>query len=138
MKRSLLVLAALTLAPWAKLSWAANGLSVTRPSETKTSSTQPTSQPSVFQPSIGKSEAAQTPPQDWTSLAGTVQAVNRSAKTIQIKDVIGTLVQVLVDRHVTIQKDGEWIRLSKVQIGDIVTVAKRGMSSQEKERSMAF
>ena len=132
MKKIMLALAALTLTAGTSLAWAAD----------EPSAAQPSSQPSAMQPSnapsMGNSPAAQTPPQDWKELSGTVQAVDQTAKTLQIKDETGNLVQVPLDRHVTIKKNGEKVKLSQVQVGDTITLAKRSMSASENEKSMAY
>ena len=49
--------------------------------------------------------APQAAPDNWTSLKGTVQAVDKTAKTVQIKDDSGNIVQVPVDKQVSIQKE---------------------------------
>jgi len=133
MNKRLFAIAALTISLWATRSRAADEPSAAQPSATQA----PSSQPSAFQPSMGSAQSAQTPPANWTSLKGTVQSVDPSAKTLQIKDETGNLVQVPVEKGVTLKKNGEKIKLSQVQTGDTITLAKRRMSTEEKNKSMA-
>ena len=123
-------LATLTFALWTTPSWAADEPSAAQ-------AAQPSAYQPSNQPSMGNTQATQAPPQGWTSLKGTVQAVDPAAKTLQIKDETGSLVQVPVDKHVTIKKDGEKVTLIQLQTGDIITLAKRRMSSEEKQTSTA-
>jgi hypothetical protein len=77
----------------------------------------------------------QTPPADWTSLNGTVQSVDASNKTVQIQDTTGNLVQVNVDKQVSIQKDGKKVKLSQVQTGDSITLARNTAMDQNKPKT---
>jgi hypothetical protein len=83
-------------------------------------------------------QVAQTPPADWTKLQGTVQAVDPAAKTVQIQDPTGAVLQIPVDRQVSIKKDGSRIKLSQIQVGDSITLAKRAPSSQEQQKSQTM
>jgi len=133
MKKTLLSLAALTLALGASLSWAAD-----EPSASQAAPGVTGNAPAPNAAATGSPETAQTPPANWTSLKGTVQAVDPAAKTVQIKEETGNLVQVPVDKQVSIQKDGKQIKLSQVQAGDIIKLAKRNTAAQEQEKTKAY
>jgi hypothetical protein len=87
---------------------------------------------------IPQVQAVQMPPENWTSLKGTVQAVDAAAKIVKIQDTTGAVLQVPVDRQVSIQKDGKRVKLSQIQPGDSITLAKRMPSSQEQQKSKTY
>src|SRR5437762_106526 len=116
MKKTTLILPALMLVLGASLSWTADEPSTQpNPGATGSAPANPSNTPAIAAP-----QAAQTPPENWTSLKGTVQSVDAMSKTVQIKDETGNLLQVPVDKQVSIKKDGEKIKLTQVQPGDII------------------
>jgi hypothetical protein len=128
MNKLAITLTAATLIIGPSLSWGADP-----------ASTSPSAAPQASGSSMGTSQAAAAPSENWTSLKGTVQAVDPAAKTVQLKDdSTGNLVQVPVDPQVNIQKNGQPISLSQVQTGDSIVLAKRNVSSQEQEKSKAY
>jgi hypothetical protein len=123
MKKQTLAAAALTLALGPAL-WAADPAAPnTAPGATGAAA--PTDASNIPS-SMGQ---AQTAPDNWTSLSGTVQAVDAAAKTVEIKDAAGMVVQVPVDKQVTIQKDGKAVKLNQVKTGDSIILAKKGGAS---------
>jgi hypothetical protein len=82
--------------------------------------------------------AVQTPPENWTSLKGAVQAVDPAAKTVQIKDDTGQVLQVPLDKQVKIEKEGKQVNLSQIQTGDIIKLAKRNKISSEQKPPVAY
>jgi hypothetical protein len=91
----------------------------------------PGSNPNANANPMGNPQGSQTPPTNWTSLKGTVQTVDPTANTVQIKDETGQVLQVAVDRKVSIKKDGQRVKLSQIQTGDVIILAKRNSSPQE-------
>ena len=94
--------------------------------------------PSNSPASPGAPDAAQMPPENWTSLKGTVQAVDPVAKTVKIQEDTGAVLQVPVDKQVSIQKDGKRVKLTQIQTGDNITLAKRNPSTQEQQKPKAY
>jgi hypothetical protein len=45
------------------------------------------------------------------------------------------LLQVPVDQQVKIERRGETVKLSQVQTGDIITLGKNNLSSDEKQKT---
>jgi len=131
MRKVTFVLAALTFVLGASLSRAADE-PATQPAPGMTNNNAPANNAGA--PAMGTSQAAQTPPDNWTSLKGTVQSVDAASKTVQIQDNTGAMLQVPVDRQVSIQKDGKRVKLSQLQAGDSITLAKRNPSSEEKKQ----
>ena len=131
MKKITLALSAFALVLGPALAWSADEPSAAQPAAPATTSNAP---------SMGTPQAAaQTPPLNWTNLKGTVQSVNPDAKTVQLKDdSTGNVIQVPVDKQVSIQKDGKQIKLSQVQTGDIITLAKRNTSPEEQQKQQAY
>jgi len=67
---------------------------------------------------------------EWTSLKGTVQAVDKRLKPCRSKTKPGKLVQVPVDRQVSIQKeDGKNVSCLKSRPADVIILAKKNGSS---------
>jgi hypothetical protein len=137
MKTIKLIPAALTFVMAGALLWAADDQSATQPSAAQPPSSQSAPSLPSGQPSAAGSQAVQTPPANWTSLSGTVQSVDPVAKVLQIKEESGSIVEVPMDTHVTIKRDGAKVKLSQVQTGDTITLAKRSMSAEEKAKSSA-
>ncbi len=94
--------------------------------------TAPTDPNAMVAPQAG---SIQMPPSNWTSLNGTVQAVDASAKTVQIQETTGNLVQVNIDKEVSIQKDGKKVKLSQVQAGDTISLAKKPSSNPSQPKA---
>ena len=133
MKKMMFAVSSLVLVLGSSLSWSAGENSDSQPSASQPS---PQAQPSGAanpgaNPFMGGTQAVQTPPADWTTLTGMVQAVDADAKTVQIKDDSGKLLQVPVDRQVQIEKDGKSVKLSQIQTGDSITLSKRSPSAEE-------
>ena len=130
MKKKSLGLVVLGLVLGSSISWTADQPSAAQPAA-----------PSAAAPGMNDNVAApnntsvQTPPADWTTLTGMVQAVDTSAKTVQIKDESGTLLQVPVERGVQIEKDGKRIKLSQIQTGDSIKLSKKPASSDQGART---
>jgi hypothetical protein len=122
MQMKTLVAAVFTLMVGASLSQAADQPSGTQNNPGVTG-TAPASDTSLGSP------ATQTPPSDWTNINGTVQSVDASAKKVQIQDTTGNVVEVSVDKQVSIQKNGKNISLAQVKTGDTITLAKRQSSN---------
>jgi len=133
MRNVMLTLAALTFVFSPSFSRAAD-----TPSDSQATSGNTATAPSNNPSSPGTPQAAQMPPANWTSLKGTVQSVDTVAKTVQIQDNTGAVLQVPVDRQVSIQKDGKRIKLTQVQAGDSITLAKRNPSSQEEDKPKTY
>jgi hypothetical protein len=89
-------------------------------------------QPNPFE---GGAQATQTPPADWTNLKGMVQMVDAQAKTIQIKDDSGKLLQVPVDRQVKILRDGKAVKLTQIQTGDSIRLSKSNAQAGEEPKT---
>jgi hypothetical protein len=117
--------AAVTLAMGSTL-WAADPAAMGQQSGQPSGQTPTGMQADPNAPAIGTTQAA---PQGWTDLKGTVENVDASAKTIQIKDELGQSIQVPVDQAVKIQKDGKQVKLNQVQAGDTITLARKASSN---------
>jgi hypothetical protein len=76
-----------------------------------------------------------TPPANWTSLQGTVQAVDPAAKIVKIQDTTGATLEVPVNRQVRIEKDGVQMKLSEIKAGDTIILAKKDTPDQEKPKA---
>jgi len=132
MKKLAITLSALTLTLGSSLCWAEDTSATSPSASPSASATSPAS-------SMGGSQASATPSENWTSLKGTVQAVDHASKTVQLKDeATGNIVQVPVDQQVSIQKDGKGVGLSQLQTGDSIILAKRNPTSQEQQKSKAY
>ena len=134
MRKTMLLLSALTLVAGSSILWSADETSGSKnPSSQALPGNSATGSNPAANPNAAPAapQATQTPPSDWTQLTGMVQAVDTSAKTVQIKDSSGNLMEVPVDRHVEIEKDGKSIKLSQVQMGDTITLAKKPSHAAE-------
>jgi hypothetical protein len=91
-------------------------------------------EPGFNVPSNPQSEVTsptQAPSGTWTNLKGTVESVDVNAKTLQLKDETGKVLQIPVDRQVSIEKNGKPVNLSQVQTGDTIILARKTGSSSE-------
>jgi hypothetical protein len=138
MKRMTAVLSALALIGGSSLLWAAaDQSSAAQPVAPANQGNQgmngntPSSDAGAQNPYMSGSQTVEAPPTDWTQLTGMVQTVDQSAKTVEIKDDAGKLLQVPVDRQVKIEKDGKRVNLSQLQTGDIITLGRRNPTAQE-------
>jgi len=151
MKRHALTLAAMTFALGSSLSWAATdsgapGQAQTAPNAVGApsnaspnavgapSNAAPTATPNAANaPALGSPQAAaQTAPANWTTLKGTVESIDAAANTVQIRDTTGAVVQVPLDRQVSIQRDGRQIQLNQIQTGDTINLAKKNTTPNPK------
>ena len=119
------VVSALTLALGAPLAWSADQQPQQQPAATPTiPEAQGTNVPASGAASV------QSPPANWTQLSGMVQTVDKAAKTVQIKDDTGAVLQVPVDRQVNIQKEGKQVKFSQISAGDSITLVKKPSTTQ--------
>jgi len=126
MKKTMWMLFSLAVLLAPSLSWSAGEPSQAQPAQPSAAGDSNAS------PFIGGApQAAQVPPADWTSLKGTVQAIDKSANVVQLKDDSGQLLKVSLDRKVRIEKDGQKMALSQIQMGDSVTLSRKNTSAQE-------
>jgi len=108
---------------------------------TTPTSAQPTSavpadvtSPNATAPNATNPAAAAVPAtENWTQLNGTAQNVDKQAKVIQLQDsASGQLIQVPVDKHVEIQRDGKQVKLRDVQTGDSIALINKKAASSNK------